>query len=188
MLILIKRINMELTARIRLSLRNKKTILIIFLLVSNSFIAICQNINRNEIEFNHPEFENNLKAYIEKGYLDTTTYSVNIFVFNVDEKGKVNHITHKGNLDSNGQKFVVDRIKLSEPYWVKSISSATNKWFILPFIAGDPRIDGKQPSLEEINRLVTLILSEIRNRMNEGLENVRLLQARQSLYGNQFIM
>ena len=134
--------------------------MITFLLVSNSFIAICQTINRNEIEFNHPEFENNLKAYIEKGYLDTTTYSVNIFVFNVDEKGKVNHITHEGNLDSAGLKFVVDRIKRSEPFWIKSSHSATNKWFILPFIAGDPRIDGKQPNLEEINRLVTIILFE----------------------------
>jgi hypothetical protein len=147
-------------------------------------MAFCQN----GIEFNHPEFENNLKAYIEKGYLDTTTYSINVFVFNVDEKGIVNNITHEGNLDSAGLKFVVDRIKRSEPFWIKSSHSATNKWFILPFIAGDPRIDGKQPSLEEINRLVTLILSEIRNRMNEGLENVSLLQARQSLYGNQFIM
>lgn len=188
MLILIKRINMELTARIRLIFRNKKKILITFLLVSNSFIAICQTINRNEIEFNHPKFENNFNAYIEKGYLDTTTYSVNIFVFNIDEKGKVNHITHKGNLDSTGLKFVVDRINGSEPYWIKFSPLATNKWFILPFIAGDPRIDGKQPNLVDINRLVTLILSEIRSRILPGVDNVRLLQTRQSLYGNQFIM
>ncbi len=147
-------------------------------------MAFCQN----NIKFNHPEFENNFNAYIEKRYLDTTTYSVNIFVFNVDEKGKVNHITHKGNLDSAGLKFVVDRINCSEPYWIKSSPLATNKWFMLPFIAGDPRIDGKQPSLEDINRLVTLILSEIRIRMIPGVDNVRLLQTRQSLYGNQIIM
>lgn len=159
-------------------------ILMTILLSSLGNMAFCQN----EIEFTHPEFENNFNAYIEKGYLDTTTFSVNIFVFNVDEKGKVNHITHEGNLDSTRLKYVVDRIKRSEPYWVKSSPSATNKWFILPFIAGDPRIDGKQPSLEEINRLVTLILSEIKNRMIPGVDNVRLLQTRQSLYGNQIIM
>ncbi len=188
MLILIKRINMELTARIRSIFRKKKTILITLLLVSNSFMAICQTVKRNEVEFSHPKFENNFNAYIEKGYLDTSTYSISIFVFNIDEKGIVNNITHEGNLDSAGLKFVVDRIKRSEPYWVKSSPSASNKWFILPFIAGDPRIDGKQPSLEEINRLVTIILFEIKNRVIPGVDNVRLLHMRQSLYGNQIIM
>jgi hypothetical protein len=179
---------MELTARIRSIFRKKKTILTTLLFVLISFLAICQTVNQNEIEFSHPKFENNFKAFIEKGYLDTTTYSINVFVFNVNEKGNVNHITHEGNLDSSGINFVVDRIKRSEPYWVKSSPLATNKWFILPFIAGDPRIDGKQPSLEEINRLVTIILFEIKNRVIPGVDNVRLLHMRQSLYGHQIIM
>ncbi|MHA8109561.1 hypothetical protein [Aquirufa sp. A-Brett2-W8] len=165
---------------------NKILATILFLSFNN--LAHSQIKNLNEIEFNHPEFENNFNNYIEKGYPDSTIYSINIFVFNVDEKGIVNHITHAGNLDSTGLKFVIDRIKRSEPYWIKSSPSATNKWFILPFIAGDPRIDGKQPSLEEINRLVTIILFEINNRMIPSVDNVRLLHTRQSLYGNQVIM
>lgn len=165
---------------------NKILATILFLSFSN--MAISQIKNLNEIEFNHPDFENNFNSYIENGYSDTKTYSINVFVFNIDEKGIVNQINHTGNLDSTGLKFVMNRIKLSEPYWIKSSPSATNKWFMLPFIAGDPRINGKQPSLEEINRLVTIILFEIKNRMIPDVDNVRLLHTRQSLYGNQVIM
>jgi hypothetical protein len=171
---------MEHTAKIKSALT--------FIFCALLFTSKGQVKEANEIEFKNSEFRNSFATYVENGYIDTTTYSINVFVFNVDEKGIVNHITHTGNLDSAGLKFVVDRIKRSELYWVKSIPSASNKWFILPFIAGDPRIDGKQPSLEEINRLVTIILFEIKNRMIPGVDNVRLLHTRQSLYGNQVIM
>lgn len=74
---------------------NKILASILFLSFSN--LAISQIKNLNEIEFNYPEFENNFNNYIEKGYPDSTIYSINIFVFNVYEKGIVNHITHAGN-------------------------------------------------------------------------------------------